>query len=78
MRQFLALSIGDDARGAIAALQTELEPRCPGWRWIPPANVHLTLRFLGDVDPEADPGHRAAWREAAHSSRRHQSSGTRR
>jgi 2'-5' RNA ligase len=68
MRQFLALSIGEDARRAIAALQAELEPRCAGWRWIPAANVHLTLRFLGDVDPEDDPGHRAAWREAARSS----------
>lgn len=32
----------------------------PGVRWTQPANLHLTLRFLGDIDPTGLPAARAA------------------
>lgn len=40
-------------REALAALQDLLRPRMPkqGLRWVAPADLHLTLRFLGATAP---------------------------
>ncbi len=46
MRLFVALSLPDEIRERLA----ELEDRLPGARWVPPENLHITLRFLGEVD----------------------------
>lgn len=48
-RLFTAIEIPDDIREGLAALQLPL----PGAKWISPANYHLTLRFVGDIDPSA-------------------------
>lgn len=50
MRTFIALNLPAAER---SALHAALEPlRSRGWpvRWAPAANLHLTLRFLGDVE----------------------------
>lgn len=46
MRLFLAIPIPDDVATKIARVQHGLE----GAKWSPRENLHLTLRFLGDVD----------------------------
>ncbi len=46
MRLFLALSLPEPLRGRLAALCTGL----PSARWVAPENLHLTLRFIGEVD----------------------------
>jgi len=46
MRLFIALSLPDDVRDRLSALAGGV----PGARWVPPENLHLTLRFLGEVD----------------------------
>ncbi len=52
MRLFAALEL---PRPASADLDRFLDPRRDAdtpWRWTPPANWHVTLAFLGDVDPD--------------------------
>ena len=46
MRLFVALSLPDDLRERMGALEAGL----PGARWTPEDNLHLTLRFIGEVD----------------------------
>lgn len=46
MRLFVALSLPEPVREALSALANGL----PGARWVPPENMHLTLRFIGEVD----------------------------
>jgi len=65
VRQFLAIELDARTRAALADLQASLKRSCPGWRWIDPAGVHLTLRFLGEVDAETDERARPLWRRAA-------------
>ena len=49
-RLFTGIEIPAEVREEIARLKVPL----PGGRWIEPENLHLTLRFVGDVDkPQA-------------------------
>ncbi len=54
LRLFIAAEISDGLRNRIAdateTVRSELEPAV---RWLPPANYHITLNFLGDV-PDAE------------------------
>lgn len=47
-RQFIALDLPDSVRGELARLREELD----GIRWSPPEQLHVTLRFLGEVPEE--------------------------
>jgi 2'-5' RNA ligase len=51
MRCFIAADIGGAARGTLGRIVEELRPRCPGARWVNPGQIHLTLEFLGELDP---------------------------
>lgn len=46
MRLFVAITLPEDVRARLGALANGL----PGARWIKPENLHLTLRFLGEID----------------------------
>ncbi len=50
MRTFFALPIPAVANAPLHELCTQLQTQ-RGWRWIPPANWHITLAFLGQTDP---------------------------
>jgi 2'-5' RNA ligase len=65
-RAFFALSIGEDARRELSQAIETL--RAEAWgervRWLPSESLHLTLRFLGDVETERIPALLAAARGA--------------
>jgi 2'-5' RNA ligase len=52
MRLFVALAIPEDTREKLASLLREFKNTDPAPRWIPPQNLHVTLKFLGEVAPE--------------------------
>ena len=45
MRCFVACFVDEDAAGLVCRC-----PRVNGVRWLPPENLHATLRFLGEID----------------------------
>jgi 2'-5' RNA ligase len=72
-RLFLALEPPDPVRRRLASLADELR-RAAGRageeiRWVPPANVHLTLQFLGAVPEERVAAIEAALGDAAREAR---------
>lgn len=46
IRLFAALDLPDDIKDELAQLQSGL----PGAKWVRPENLHITLRFIGEVD----------------------------
>jgi len=46
MRLFIGLAHPEEVRLTLGAVQSGL----PGAKWVTPQNLHLTLRFIGDVD----------------------------
>ncbi len=64
MRTFIAVDIPDDAKMALDEL-------CAGFRrsgcrvsWVRAKNLHLTVKFIGELDPERIPELSAALKEA--------------
>lgn len=50
-RLFVALDLPAEAKAALAATMGQLQSVIPaGVRWVNPAGIHLTLRFLGDTE----------------------------
>jgi 2'-5' RNA ligase len=52
MRLFVALEIPSTVRENLADLLTSLRAVSPQTRWVHPENLHVTLKFIGEV-PEA-------------------------
>ena len=55
IRSFVAISISEEARIAIAEMIRELQDLDSSLRWVKPDNIHLTLKFLGGVQEEKLP-----------------------
>lgn len=53
MRLFFAVELIGSIKEAIGEAERRIGIRDLPWRWIPPGNVHLTLKFLGET-PETD------------------------
>jgi len=52
IRAFVAIKIDPGAAQRISAARSQLEKNFPGIRWVGPENLHLTLKFLGQVDDD--------------------------
>jgi len=50
MRLFVAIEVSEDVRARIGERIAALRRPGDGWKWVRPETVHLTLRFLGEVE----------------------------
>ena len=53
MRLFFAIELAEPLRAALDHATAPLRVAEPGIAWVPPAKLHLTMKFLGEV-PEQD------------------------
>ena len=57
IRVFIALDIPDAARSSLSGAIDGLKAAIPhGVRWVDPRGIHLTLNFLGNIDPRRADG----------------------
>ena len=52
IRSFIAIELPEETRQKLAAIQEQLKESRAGVRWVKPASIHLTLKFLGNILPE--------------------------
>lgn len=50
MRSFIAIDLPKEIKDYIALLQQKLKKSDADVKWIAPVNVHLTLKFLGEIE----------------------------
>ena len=50
MRTFIAIELPDEIKDALAQLQEGLKKSGADVKWVEPKNIHLTLKFLGEID----------------------------
>jgi len=51
IRSFIAIELPEATREAIYVIQEQLKQSRAGVRWVKPAGIHLTLKFLGNINP---------------------------
>lgn len=52
MRVFVALDVPEPVRASFAELSKRLKKVCPNARWVRLEGIHITLKFIGEVQPE--------------------------
>lgn len=59
IRAFLAVELSEDVRAQITRIQQDLKsslthelPRAVRISWVHPVSIHLTIKFLGDIDEQ--------------------------
>ncbi len=52
MRLFIAIGISEEVKKEIASLIGKLKKHDTNIKWVKPENIHLTIKFLGEVNPE--------------------------
>jgi RNA 2',3'-cyclic 3'-phosphodiesterase len=65
MRLFVAVHFSQDVRTRLALIQDRLRLAQADVSWVKPANLHLTLKFLGETEPKRLERIHAALAEAA-------------
>ena len=53
-RAFVAVALDDDVRQEMAGLTELLRRTQADVKWVAPENLHMTLKFLGEVSPETE------------------------
>ncbi len=52
MRAFVGMSLPDDVRASLGTLQRTLEVSAADVKWVEPANLHVTIKFLDEITEE--------------------------
>ncbi len=52
MRAFIAIDLPKDLKEEIKSIQDVLKETDVNFRWVNPANIHLTLKFLGNIEKD--------------------------
>ncbi len=55
MRTFIAIELNQETKKALSLLQEELKTAGADVNWVKPENIHLTLKFLGEVEEQKIP-----------------------
>jgi len=50
IRSFIAVELPDDVLSDVSRVQEHLKSYGFRTKWVRPANIHITLKFLGDID----------------------------
>ncbi|MBU1112480.1 MAG: RNA 2',3'-cyclic phosphodiesterase [Candidatus Omnitrophica bacterium] len=50
MRAFIAIDLPENLKNQLAQIQNDLKSCDLDLKWVKPENLHLTLKFLGDID----------------------------
>lgn len=53
IRAFLAFDLTEEVTESLAAVQQQLAARNLKIKWVAPENIHLTIKFLGEISPAA-------------------------
>ena len=65
IRAFIAIPLPGDVKAQARAIQAQFRDKGLRLRWVKPHGMHLTLKFLGDIDPRQAPALEAALAAAA-------------
>ncbi|MFH1458344.1 MAG: RNA 2',3'-cyclic phosphodiesterase [Candidatus Omnitrophota bacterium] len=52
MRTFIAIELPEEIKESLAQLQGRLKDSKADVKWVEPKNIHLTLKFLGEINDE--------------------------
>jgi len=52
MRAFIAIDLPQEIKSQLAKIQKHLASSNADAKWVEPENIHLTLKFLGEITPE--------------------------
>jgi 2'-5' RNA ligase len=69
MRSFIAIPIPEHCLEMLRQMQRQLQASRAEVRWTATQSIHLTLKFLGEIDPQIVPGLGQSLRDALQSSR---------
>lgn len=56
MRAFIAIELPKEIKDTLSALQEKLKSSGADVKWVAPENIHLTLKFLGEIDDKQSAG----------------------
>jgi 2'-5' RNA ligase len=65
IRVFIAIELPEEVKRILTELETRLQSKKYPAKWVIPANIHLTLKFLGDISVNSIPDIREVMEEAA-------------
>lgn len=55
MRTFIAIDFSEGIKARLVELQNRIRSQVPSLSWVKPEQLHLTLKFLGEIDESVAP-----------------------